>query len=221
MPRARLSISVPEGTWIHEASVTNPDAEFRVTAALAGERSGIALVELRTADPLSVILDADRNGDVVDLDLLWKRETEALLQVETRSPPLLVPVWRAGVPIELPFTVRDGEATWELTTSSDRFSALGSHLEELGVEYAIEYVHEIGRSAADRITTERQREVLSTALDLGYYATPREATLTDVADELDVSKATCSEILHRVEGNVLDWFADEHLDVERARSPTW
>lgn len=95
----------------------------------------------------------------------------------------------------MPFTVRDGRAKWELTTSSDRLSELGEHLDEAGIEYDIESVVEIGSSEAERLLTPRQREVLAVVIEEGYYAVPRDATLTDVAETLGVSKSTCSDIL--------------------------
>lgn len=211
MPEARLAVSVPPGVWMQEVSTTHPAATFHVVSVLAGEERGIALVRLETDDLLPVLTDLDGLADVVALDLLWKRDDEALLQLETTSQALLVPLWRAGVPIEMPFSVADGVATWELTTSSERFSALGEYLEAAGVDYDVEYVQEIGADPAAGVLTDRQREVLLTAMDLGYYETPRAATLTEVAEALDVSKATCSDVLHRAEGNLVAWFVDEHL----------
>ncbi|MFC4246325.1 helix-turn-helix domain-containing protein [Natribaculum luteum] len=211
MPRAKLSITVPRETWIHDVSTTYPDAVFRVVTLLAGERTGIGLVEVRTDESLPVITAIDRSEDVVELDLLWKHDETALLQLETTSPPLLLPVWQASVPIEMPFEIRDGTATWQLTTSSARLSDLGTRLEDAGISYDIEYVHELGTNQADRILTDRQRELLLAAVDGGYYATPRETTLTGVADDLGISKATCSDVLHRAEGSIISWFVDEYL----------
>lgn len=51
--------------------------------------------------------------------------------------------------------------------------------------------------------TDRQREVLRTAIDTGYYDDPRTATQADVADALDVSAATVGEHLRKIEANVL------------------
>lgn len=47
--------------------------------------------------------------------------------------------------------------------------------------------------------TDRQAEVVRTALDLGYYAVPREATHEDVAAALDCAPATASEHLQKAE----------------------
>lgn len=45
--------------------------------------------------------------------------------------------------------------------------------------------------------TPDQREALVAALELGYYDIPREATIEDVADDLDKSHQAVSELLRR------------------------
>ncbi|ELZ79436.1 Bacterio-opsin activator HTH domain-containing protein [Haloferax larsenii JCM 13917] len=51
--------------------------------------------------------------------------------------------------------------------------------------------------------TDRQLAAASTALELGYYEVPREATLADVAAELECAESTTSELLRRAERDVL------------------
>lgn len=204
-------MSVPERAWIHDVSTSFPETTFRVATALAGEDAGVALVEVRAENPLPVLGALQRRDDVVALELLWKHGREALFQVEATSAPLLLPAWRAGVPLEMPFDIQDGTTTWELTTSTARLSAFGDALDEAGIDYDIEYVADAGSDEADRLLTPRQQEVLLAAVDRGYYATPRETTLTEVADDMGVSKATCSDVLHRAEGSIVGWFVDEHV----------
>ena len=47
--------------------------------------------------------------------------------------------------------------------------------------------------------TDRQREVLAMAIDEGYYDIPRQATLEELAQELDVSHQALSECLRRAQ----------------------
>jgi len=56
------------------------------------------------------------------------------------------------------------------------------------------------------LLTDRQRELLLAAVDAGYYDTPRECSLTDLATELDMAKSTVSETLHRAEGTIIEEF---------------
>lgn len=51
--------------------------------------------------------------------------------------------------------------------------------------------------------SERQREALRAALELGYYDTPREATHADVAAELDCAPNTASEHLQKGEAKLV------------------
>lgn len=55
--------------------------------------------------------------------------------------------------------------------------------------------------------TQRQQEILLTALELGYYEFPRQATQEDIADELDRTVATIGEHLRRIESTVLSTVA--------------
>jgi hypothetical protein len=57
--------------------------------------------------------------------------------------------------------------------------------------------------------TEKQREVIQTAFEAGYYDWPREATGEEVAAELDIASATFSEQIHAAERKLLAaMFAD-------------
>jgi hypothetical protein len=213
MPHAKLTIDIPEHTWIGEISASRPEIVFEVVTSIPGEGTGIGLVRLVAADPLPIITDIQAREDVENLELLWKHDDEALLQIQTQNPLPLLAVWRAGVPLKMPFRIQDGEATWEVTTSTTRLSNLREQLEDLGIDFAVEHVREIDASQADRLLTDRQQEVLLAAVESGYYRAPRESTLQEVAHTLDIANATCSDVLHRAEGHIIHWFVDEHMAV--------
>ncbi|WP_207592987.1 helix-turn-helix domain-containing protein [Halomontanus rarus] len=212
MPRAKLTVQLPEPLWIHEISTSHPDTTFRVSSVLPRSDVTIGIIELVASNPVPILAAIDGESDIRDLELLWKHDETALLQVEASNPSLLVPVQQAGVPMETPFAVEDGVVTWELTTSADRLSTLGDAFDEHGIEYRIEHVHAVDARRAESLLTDRQLEVFLTALDAGYYDVPREATLTDVASALGVTKSTCSDVLHRAESTIAHWFAEKHVD---------
>lgn len=64
--------------------------------------------------------------------------------------------------------------------------------------------------------TERQREVLATAVGLGYYDDPRRATHADVADLVGIAPTTVGEHLRKVErrvfGRLVGSAGDRHTD---------
>lgn len=51
--------------------------------------------------------------------------------------------------------------------------------------------------------TERQREILRTAVEMGYYEEPRQTNYQELADELELSSGTVGEHLRKIESTVL------------------
>lgn len=52
--------------------------------------------------------------------------------------------------------------------------------------------------------TDRQREVLQTAIRMGYYESPRGATLEEIADELDLGHGTVGRHIRAIESKVFE-----------------
>ncbi|ELZ04330.1 Bacterio-opsin activator HTH domain protein [Natrialba aegyptia DSM 13077] len=74
-------------------------------------------------------------------------------------------------------------------------------LAELTVEAVMEYDHTASRQFHELTT--RQREVLLTAYECGYYEVPREATYEDIAAELDCSASSVGQTLRRIESRLV------------------
>ncbi|MEF8773573.1 MAG: helix-turn-helix domain-containing protein [Halobacteriales archaeon] len=61
--------------------------------------------------------------------------------------------------------------------------------------------------------TEKQREAVATAVAEGYYASPREITFDELADELDISTSALSQRLNAVESKLATAvFSEEAAD---------
>lgn len=57
--------------------------------------------------------------------------------------------------------------------------------------------------------TRRQREVIETAYEDGYYRIPRETTTSEMAEKLGISRRTVEEHLRRGEKKIMDGFIDQ------------
>lgn len=205
MPTATLNVSLPDGVWIHDVSTAFPDATFRVLAALPGEETGVGMVEVVAPDPEAVVAAMADAGGVRSLRRLGGTDDRAHVQFETTQHLLLLSVQAAGVPLELPVEIRDGTVEVEVTAPRADLSELASQFERFGMDYEVVAI----RHAVDPggLLTERQREVVRAAVDAGYYDTPRETSLTALADDLGVAKSTLSETLHRAEEKIVKEFA--------------
>ena len=59
------------------------------------------------------------------------------------------------------------------------------------------------------LLTEKQREAFDTAVSLGYYDRPREASLDEIATELGISRSAVSHRLCAVRRRLADHFAEQ------------
>lgn len=219
MAQAGLRIEIPEGPWIGDVSRRYPGASFRVLAAFPAEEAdreiGFGLIEVRAAALDSLLAEIGEHETMEECTVLQRAEDAATIQIRTSTPMILLAARRAGVPVEMPVEIRDGTATVEISGAHDRLSELGSRLTELGLDFEVEYIQE--RHPPERLLTDRQRELLAVAIERGYYDTPRRCTLTELAEETDIAKSTCSEILQRIEETVVKEFVDRlvpEIDVE-------
>lgn len=206
MPRATLAITLPKQTWVSELSTSNPDVTFEVLAAMPSEETGVGLVELSGSNLDAVVAEMNADDRVVSTNLLEVREDAALVQFETTEPLLLLSIREAGVPLELPIAIRDGEAELEVTASRGRLSELGEQFEAFGIPFDLRSVKQTVEM--ESLLTDDQRGLLETAAESGYYDSPRRCTLTELAEEVGLAKSTTSEKLHRAEGRVIKEYLD-------------
>jgi hypothetical protein len=212
MPRADLTITLPDAVWVGRLSRRYPGVTFRVLSAMPAGETGVGLVEVVGGSIPEVLAAIAEGEDVERVDVLHRVEDRAVVQFETTEPMLLFSVRESGAPLDLPMEIRDGEAAMEITASADRISALGEQLDAFGLRYDLERIYR----SPDRpdLLTDRQRDLLVAAIDRGYYDTPRECTLTELAAATGTAKSTVSEILHRAEGKVIKAFAAERYGHE-------
>jgi predicted DNA binding protein len=62
--------------------------------------------------------------------------------------------------------------------------------------------YDADKSSFNRIITSRQKEVLETAVDLGYYRDPRQASLEEIGEVVGISPGTVGEHLRKAEERV-------------------
>ncbi|MFB6283326.1 MAG: helix-turn-helix domain-containing protein [Halobacteria archaeon] len=199
-PGAELRLKLPEDTWISQISRGHSTGDFRVLAALAKDSKGAGLLEIQSDEIDEINKEIQSHREIETVEILESRSEHCLLQFETTNPLLLFAAQESGVPLETPLSIKDGEALWQLNLPRRKLSDLTDQLDNFGIEYEVEYVKE---TQIESLLTERQRKLVEKAIAEGYYETPRDASLTEVADSLGMAKSTCSEILHRAESKII------------------
>lgn len=207
MAQATLTIALPEQIWLQQVSAAHPEARLQLLAAVPGSESGFVLVRLLGAAVPEVIEELDDHPQIIDLSVARRSEAEATVHFETTAPLLLVSSDAFESPIDLPIDVQNGAATVEATGSREQLAGFAERLERMGLQYRIERVQE--RLHESEVLSERQLEVVVTAVNEGYYDTPRRCSLTELAAHLEIAKSTCSETLHRAEEAIIKRFVED------------
>lgn len=82
--------------------------------------------------------------------------------------------------------------------SHESLSGFHDYCDERGVSTTIVRISSVESETPDRHElTVQQRRALEIAVERGYFAVPRDATLSELADELDVSSQAASERVRR------------------------
>lgn len=99
----------------------------------------------------------------------------------------------------------------------DALKDIVAGLREIG-EVTLDSLSELGNTSTQ--LTPRQREVITAALEAGYFEWPRQIDSEELADELNISRATFLEHLRKAEEKLLrDALQDERTDEQALTKP--
>lgn len=161
-------------------------------------------------DPLpfrEAALDTD-GIESVELSAVDAPTSYALVRAETAAIPLFSAIAeamaRSGLVVRKPVVYRDGTARAHVVGDPAPLQA-ALDAAPPGVDVRVDEIGTYPCPRADPGTelSERQREAVETALELGYYDRPRGATHEDVADALGCAPATASDHLQKAEAKLV------------------
>jgi hypothetical protein len=213
MRYVRLRVRPTEGEGFHplgERLSTEPAVErgkiYRVD--LLDDGTGLLLAEARgDRDRYRAILESSEH--VIDFSVTggtadgwWYSYTH--FEPTEVTERMLAVRYDLGLAMEMPIEVEPGGSM--VVTLVGPEGAFAEAMRADAPEYELE-VLETGEHTPDLddlflSLTERQREVLGAAVELGYYDDPRAATHEDIAREVDAAPSTVGEHLRKVEGRV-------------------
>lgn len=120
-------------------------------------------------------------------------------------------VARGGEYVSLPYEIRDGKVKITFLGSAKQVRDRIKLFEDAGVRYRVVSLTDAKfppHSPLNRLT-EKQRRVLITAHNLGYYEVPRKINLVQLAERLDLAYSTLDVQLRRAERRLLNHIMNE------------
>ena len=196
----RIEVRLPEGHWSGDVSRSRPEAVLRIEETMPlGRGRGTA----RLSSSTNLIAELELHSGVDEVRDLGDNRYE--VDIAPGGGGYIKPIREVGVIPHSPFEVRDGWVDWMIECSADKSRELVQLLREEEIPYRVIST----RSTGARMLTSRQRVVFDSAMNEGYWDSPRRITLSALAELLGVSKSTLSVQLHKIEGVVLNSFADD------------
>lgn len=176
-----------------------------IDAALLSCEGPRGVLRIRVAEPL----DTDRLDamDAVEWwEAVWSGRSGHVYLVEVCDTAATAETAATGdrFPHCEQLRVTDGglRVTW--AGPEDRLHEELARLDEVGSGASLEQLRSYRPQAAPLdALTDRQRAVLETAFERGYYNVPRQASVAAIADSFGLDDSTVAEHLRRAERNLL------------------
>lgn len=154
-----------------------------------------AVDEALATDPsVERIVDTNEFGDEKYYHLDWTEDVKERIDayVDQEGSILQAEATRDGWEVEFRFVSRE------------QFDQFRTAVREQGHSFELVDLYEPGspRQSGGAVTS-AQRDALVTAVERGYYEIPRQISTRELADELDVSHQSVSEILRRGTENMV------------------
>ena len=208
-----------EGDWTQALRQYNAFGEFLASTFQNRQYIGLMTLEADNLEEASAVIKNHRDTENVEIIEKYSpsgsAKTIATLFIRgklSQFSPLQTLMYEGFLPIgstkledgcecfDLLLEDRDGLS--DVTTILDEFGHV--RLERVSQDFQREITpsstewHELLSSIPDR-----QRELLTLALERGYFEIPRNVTLDELAEEMDITKTTASNHLRKAEQRVM------------------
>jgi predicted DNA binding protein len=202
MLEAIVSINPPH-SWIKRVTATFPTVIRVLDCRSLPDGKGVQeLFEITSSPELSAkIVDYLRQDNYVyDIDIVKVEQGRIVGSLKTHKCTACKTFAEANCFLISATSKPDGKLEWALLGSNTTVKSLMQKLESDNVTGE---VIRISRLKDEEELTARQESILQIALEKGYFEVPKNITLRELAETLDVSAATLTEILRRGQKKVL------------------
>lgn len=200
---------------MRQASLTFDDETMREWGFVALQDVGIRDIEVLSCDGARGVarIHVEEKPDEQRLDdsdtIQWweqvsNEESEYVYLIEGNVSDTLDMMDADMLPRTEHVTIHEQGFTLDYTGPQEHISKMVAKFEAAGINVTLQKLqnYHVQEKPLDTLT-DRQREVLEVAFDLGYYDVPRRATTTEIATDLGLDDSTVSEHIQRAERNLL------------------
>lgn len=205
MPQIQVKL---DGTavdgWLAMISREFPDAEFKLKATQLRDEGAFAILEVLTSNGDALAHRFENTPEVEAVEVYHADERMVLLQFQTTATKSYDPLRRSKNISIYPTILRDGWFSVKLEASHEQLSEYTDELAAAGIPYEI--VSLVQSHTASETLTDRQWEFIIEAVERGFYESPRDCTLAELGDILEINKSAASRLRHRAESRIIKNF---------------
>lgn len=205
MPHLQIQL---DGTavdgWLATISTDFPDAEFRLVATQIRDDGAFVVLEVVTPTGDAIVRRFENTPEVDSVAVYHTDEQLVLLQFRTSATKSYDPLRRSNNMSLYPTILRDGWFSVELAASHKRLSEYTDELAAANIPYRVSSLTQAYDSS--ELLTDRQWRAITEAVEQGYYNTPRDCTVTELAESLTIHKSAASRLIHRAESRIITAF---------------
>ncbi len=208
MPRVQLRVNgAPVDDWLADTSTEFPDAEFRILAAQPTDDGLLDIIEVTTPDGDGLVRHFEDAPEVRSFEVIHTDKQMVLIQFMIPVSETYSALVTSGIIPQQPVLLQDGWYSTEITALHERLSAYTEELAAAGLPYRIQSL--IQSYDSSELLTDRQWEFITEAVECGFYNTPRDCTLTELAETFDINLSAMSRLRHRAESRIIMAFVAE------------
>jgi predicted DNA binding protein len=200
----RLRVALPNSSWMGRLTGTHLDVRIEVLDRLPlPSKRMLTVVRLHESSRPDWSAVIRRFPGVNHVQRLDRGSGIGIYRVTARAPTYLSLFQRLRITRRYPFWVENGIANWIVTGSNTQIRRLIAGLKTRVPSVLVQEIRPVYRDRVPKGLTPRQGQFFQTAIEQGYYEVPRGVTLTSLANQLQISKATLSKTLAIAEQKLL------------------
>ena len=198
-PLALCVINGYENVWDGNNCVAkyseNSQMSFKILSQLpSSKKGGKWLIQIRGDSLNEFFKEFMQEFSKYKISKLHQTQKYLLISIQFEKPWFLQNFINKNLIINYPILVENGQVRIELVAERIKVDYLCSHFNQSNIIYEIE---EMGKYKRLDLLTEKQNNLLKSALMHGYFEIPRRISLTNLAKLNQIAPASLSEMLRR------------------------
>ncbi|MGV9173825.1 MAG: helix-turn-helix domain-containing protein [Promethearchaeia archaeon] len=200
--QARIEIEIPASKWLSQFNQEFPDLNIEIISKFLLEDNIVnTLIEVQGSNISSFLDNLKKMKKPLNFQILFKEIDMVILNVKVKDPWILTALVETELFVEYPILVKEGHLYIETISERTIIDDFLKNLEVKGIDFTLKSV---GYYRRNPILTKKQQELVKLAYKEGFYQIPRNISMKDIADQLNISRSAVSEMLRRINRSLVE-----------------